>query len=313
MPYLFAHISWMPEYSGNPGEPIFSTHGWVLENNDAHEKWNFKPVGKKFLGYLPIRGKKNSEDPGEISIEKLQSIKGAESVDGVTVIWFANNPNFPKQAYVVGWYRNATVFRKSQSRGHRDYRISCDIDDATLLAPEARNFLVPHIRSQHGQELGYGYGQSSLWYAGGGTERFLEQVQEYIDVVDQFSDRTDGNVVSEIDDAIDDLDGDNVGNENPDRRQYNGSFIVRNPNVRRRVIARANGSCEYCGELGFLRDDGSRFVEAHHIIHLARQGPDTLDNVIALCPNHHRQAHFGKDREIFEAELKAKLVELRGK
>lgn len=311
MQFLFAHISWMPRYLGDANEPIFSTHGWVLENDDAHEKWNFKPVGRKLYGYLPIRGKQNEDAPGEIGIQRLGAAKTAKFVDGITVVWFANDPDTPKQAYIVGWYRNARVFRASQTRRHREYRISCDISDATLLEPKIRKFNVPHIRSVIGQRLGYGYGQSSLWYADENTSGFLAKVKNYIDQIDGLAKKSGTVLVDQIEDAIDDLDDSDLGNVVPGRRKSTTNLIVRDNNVRRRVIARANGKCEYCGELGFLRDDGSHFIEAHHIIHLAKQGPDTLENVIALCPNHHREAHFGKNREGLEAELKAKLLKLR--
>lgn len=42
---------------------------------------------------------------------------------------------------------------------------------------------------------------------------------------------------------------------------------------------------------------GQRYLEAHHIVALACDGPDTVENVVALCPNHHREAHFGVDAE----------------
>ncbi len=111
--------------------------------------------------------------------------------------------------------------------------------------------------------------------------------------------------------AIDDLNADDVGNPNPERKQATGSFFIRNIKVRLAVLSRADGKCEFCGEPGFLRWDDTRYIEAHHIIGLAKQGPDTLDNVIALCPNHHREAHYGKDRQQLEIKLMAKLVELR--
>jgi hypothetical protein len=311
MQFLFAHISWMPRYLGDAKEPFFSTHGWVLENDDAHEKWNFKPVGQKLFGYLPIRGKQNEDAPGEIGIQRLGAAKDAEFVDGVTVIWFANDPGNPKQAYIVGWYRKARVFREAQTHRRREYRISCDIDDATLLVPEVRKFNVPHVKSLTGQRLGYGYGQSSLWYADENTSDFLPKVRKYIDQIDGLAKKKDSLLVDRIEDAIDDLDDASLGNEIPGRRESTTTLIIRDNNVRRRVVARANGKCEHCGKPGFLRDDGSRFIEAHHIIHLAKQGPDTLENVIGLCPNHHREAHFGKNRERLEAELKAKLLKLR--
>ena len=79
-------------------------------------------------------------------------------------------------------------------------------------------------------------------------------------------------------------------------------LYVRDPNVREWVITRASGKCEYCGREGFLKADGSRYLEAHHVIALSHDGVDTIANFIAICPNDHRQAHYG-------AELEARRVE----
>lgn len=312
MRFLFAHISWMPRYRGGADEKISSTHGWVLENKDAHEKWNFKPVGNKLYGYVPIRGKQIEDAPGEIHIDRLGAAKYDEFVDGITVVWFANHPADPKRAYVVGWYRNARVFRASKSYRNREYRISCDVEDATLLKENDRKFLVPHVRSLVGRSLGYGYGQSSLWYADENSGPYVSDIEIYIDQIDSFVERLDANLVEDVYDAIYDLDDGALGRNEPIKIAYTSHHFIRNQSVRSRVISRANGRCEYCGELGFVRSDGSRYIETHHIISLAKQGPDTLDNVIGLCPKHHRQAHFGKDRENLEAELRAKLLQLRG-
>ena len=113
--------------------------------------------------------------------------------------------------------------------------------------------------------------------------------------------------------AIDDIEQPSIGNEQPGRAKYAASYYLRDEKVRKAVLARANGRCEHCGTIGFGKPDGSFYVEAHHIISLAKQGPDTLENVIALCANHHREAHFGKEWEQLEAEFKAKLAKLRGK
>jgi 5-methylcytosine-specific restriction protein A len=102
-----------------------------------------------------------------------------------------------------------------------------------------------------------------------------------------------------FDDAIDDLAPDPliVGNQKPIRRVGEVSQFVRDPVVRARAIARANGRCELCGQEGFLMSNGERYLEAHHILALGEEGPDTEDNVIALCANDHRAAHFGVERE----------------
>jgi len=73
--------------------------------------------------------------------------------------------------------------------------------------------------------------------------------------------------------------------------------FLRNPDVKVEVLRRANKHCEYCQNLApFKKDsDGEGFLEVHHIIPLAEGGDDTVENAVALCPNCHRHAHYGKD------------------
>lgn len=94
-------------------------------------------------------------------------------------------------------------------------------------------------------------------------------------------------------DAFDDLDEIPRGVEIPELQRNEGFAYKRNRMVRDHVIRMAKGRCEYCGEEGFLMPDGGRYLEAHHIIGLGDNGPDTVANVIGLCPKHHREAHFG--------------------
>lgn len=90
----------------------------------------------------------------------------------------------------------------------------------------------------------------------------------------------------------------------PDRRDVTGSTYVRNPLHRARALERAHGRCVYCGGGGITMADGRVFLETHHIIPLGIGGPDAEHNVVALCPNHHREAHFGaRAQEILEVLL----------
>ncbi|TAK50128.1 MAG: HNH endonuclease [Xanthobacteraceae bacterium] len=52
--------------------------------------------------------------------------------------------------------------------------------------------------------------------------------------------------------------------------------------IREAVKRRAQGKCDYCGESGFKCEDGSRYLECHHIIALANDGADRITNVSAL-------------------------------
>lgn len=108
--------------------------------------------------------------------------------------------------------------------------------------------------------------------------------------------------------AIDDVGLPPPGNTAPERAaKGGGGGYRRDGTVRDYVIKRSRGRCEHCGTLGFELPDGSHYVEAHHVIALSAQGPDTVENVIALCPEHHREAHYGKQAEALESALLAKL------
>jgi 5-methylcytosine-specific restriction endonuclease McrA len=82
----------------------------------------------------------------------------------------------------------------------------------------------------------------------------------------------------------------------PEKLLVTQSIFKRNEYVVRIVHERAKGFCEKCKkEAPFLRDkDKLPYLEVHHIIPLSEGGDDTVDNAIALCPNCHRQAHYGK-------------------
>lgn len=70
----------------------------------------------------------------------------------------------------------------------------------------------------------------------------------------------------------------------------------RNQYVVAEVLDRANEICERCKKPApFIKDnDNLPYLEVHHKTPLAENGDDTVENAIGLCPNCHRQAHYGK-------------------
>jgi hypothetical protein len=90
-------------------------------------------------------------------------------------------------------------------------------------------------------------------------------------------------------------------------RARSGTAYKRDPKVRDAVLLSARGHCERCAQQGFLTITGDRYLETHHVVGVAERGPDTTDNVIAVCPNCHRQAHFAADRVQVERELIAAI------
>ena len=79
--------------------------------------------------------------------------------------------------------------------------------------------------------------------------------------------------------------------------------------IRSYARLRAGGTCEGCGaKAPFVSEDGSPFLEVHHLVRLADDGPDTPENVAALCPNCHRRVHHGSDRHAFNAGIAKSIL-----
>ncbi len=85
----------------------------------------------------------------------------------------------------------------------------------------------------------------------------------------------------------------------PTKVQVISYAFRRNPDVVAEVLRRARGKCESCKrDAPFLRaSDDTPFLEMHHMVTLADGGEDTLANATALCPNCHREMHFGIPKE----------------
>ncbi|MDL2216757.1 HNH endonuclease, partial [Desulfovibrio sp. OttesenSCG-928-M14] len=102
-----------------------------------------------------------------------------------------------------------------------------------------------------------------------------------------------------------------VGNTAPKAIQSEISTYQRDARVKGWVLKEANGICEGCGQPApFYGADGIPYLEVHHIRQLAEGGSDTIMNVVALCPNCHREMHYGIDREFSVGKLYARVGRL---
>ncbi|MXV35138.1 MULTISPECIES: HNH endonuclease signature motif containing protein [unclassified Saccharibacter] len=80
-----------------------------------------------------------------------------------------------------------------------------------------------------------------------------------------------------------------------------GTVFSRSKAIRDYILARAEGKCEHCQRPApFLTVQGYPYLEAHHILRLTDGGPDHPKSIIALCPNCHREAHFGNQQELLK-------------
>ena len=105
----------------------------------------------------------------------------------------------------------------------------------------------------------------------------------------------------------------NLGTVNPPRSVVSASRIIRNTSVGNEIKAMYNYCCQICGEQ--LETPAGPYAECCHIKPLGRphNGPDTIDNVLCLCPNHHvlfdtHAIHISDELSIIETGQKLRLI-----
>jgi len=101
------------------------------------------------------------------------------------------------------------------------------------------------------------------------------------------------------------------GNKNPEKNIKEVVYIKRDPKVKAHLIKISNGICENCGEKAFKKVSSKPYLEIHHLIRLSDNGPDTIDNAVAVCANCHRQLHYGINRDELIKNLYSKISRLK--
>ena len=147
--FLFCNVGWMSRYEGLQGKPdeIVGGGKWVDEHESGGEVCNFVSCPDGYV-YGHVETSKGTVER-RIRIELLGADPGDNYVNGVTVVWTATDPDSGGRR-IVGWYRNARVFRNRQhfnsapSRQHerdelRAFHIRARSRDKVLVPLEQRN------------------------------------------------------------------------------------------------------------------------------------------------------------------------------
>lgn len=170
--YIFLRIAWMKNYKGVTKEDIPKGAGsHVANTQDGGEVYNFLSIKGKYYGYARIQLEKN------LRIEKFGVSKRDESISNIVVVFFAKNPVIGGQ-YIVGWYKNATLYRSTQQLDnklrfkHPFFKTFAKVKNAFLVAEDDRIFQVPED----------GPGQTNAWYVGEyHNQKYLQELAAYID------------------------------------------------------------------------------------------------------------------------------------
>lgn len=187
VPLLLLRTAWMDRYRGKQGGDTM-VHGgsFVADNEYGHEMFNFLPFKGRCCGYVRPPGWADDLAKGTtIDIQRLGGTPGAESVAGVLAVWVATHPD--GGGLVVGWYKNATIYRDWQetppdpARHYGEdeefgFYATARTEDAVLLPAHERLFPVPKAKEG-------GFGQANVFYAADRTKhrKLREALLKYID------------------------------------------------------------------------------------------------------------------------------------
>ncbi|MCR5438514.1 MAG: hypothetical protein K6F01_03640 [Selenomonas sp.] len=190
MRVLFCKITAMKYYKGpSLDDPPLNGGSWVQENDMGHEAWNFLPVEKDGKSYCFgfVEPKSNRGNRNTIHIENISgtpSDKNTDCIENVIVIWCATTDR--NVTAVVGWYKNATVYRQIQDIDREDMESGYNIVDESkncILLPrnerDKHKWTAPVSRS-----VGYGFGSAMTWYPSLDesepmVKKILKEIDEY--------------------------------------------------------------------------------------------------------------------------------------
>lgn len=140
------------------------------------------------------------------------------------------------------------------------------------------------------------------------THQVADVLWQWPGVVDLAKLVPTGGLSPSLDDTFDDCpapDYSDLGRDLGERVSTLRSHVKRDPRVRLAVLERARYRCERCDESRTFRG----FLDVHHV--LGAEVSDRVYNCVALCPNCHREAHYGENRDELNTQLLEYALQLR--
>lgn len=183
---IFARIGHMKWYKGpQPGDNKLFGGGSFNKDSIGGEVYNFKAVQGRLWGYFqPYLNK--SKIQTHLNLSRIDpDAKGADDLlRHVLVIFIAKRPT-GKQV-VVGWYKDATVYRdfyiagKEMNREKFDYNIEARSSNAVLLPEPLRMHKIPTGKGKTGQaNVCYLFESDGKRKRGAWIDRALDYVKNY--------------------------------------------------------------------------------------------------------------------------------------
>ncbi len=295
---LVCNVTWMENYSGKEPGSNYTNWKYVKEHGFGHEFLNFYNNEGYYYGFTNMNN-------GKINIKRIDENATGDYIDNVLIVWISKNPS--GGLTIVGYYKNARVYANIQpyELNIDGYYFKAKAKDSYLIPVENRKFEFPKDRSNRP-------GQASVWYAD--NDVLKQDIIDYINAVDNnrlhfvkeryYIEKDDeSNIVSTSD--ITSIEPTYIPEyipvKKPRKKENSSSSYVRDSAKAKGAIIASNFKCNIDeSHMSFIAKSGKPYMEAHHLIPISAQ--DNFDvsldvdaNIICLCPNCHRNLHYGKD------------------
>ena len=328
---LFCNIAYMKHYDClNYEEKPINGGQYIIDTGDAFEKYNFHRcedgMVRGFVETKYVGGYKNgNRTPKQLHIENIDpSYKEQDEIDYVTVVFCAKNPdkNIDKTV-IVGWYKNAKVYRNRKEYLERPFNLETKYEHAILLSEDERTFEIPRAKSN---DDNIGFGQANIWYANKNEHKsFVDEVLKYIDAYtkEKYEKDVSKENLTQDDELNEEItnhrfNGDEtfeytkeVVKKQEPKISFHGVLIYKRERKRaNNAIIHSKHQCEIDAKhISFKRkNDGFPYMEAHHLIPMSKQdlfeySLDVEENIVSLCSQCHREIHHGENADALIKKL----------
>ena len=272
MKILVARVAWMKTYRDKE-EEAFSNQQYIKDKEGyPFESLNFKKLDGRYYGYVPHQGKVEVNlDIGKLGADKLN-----DKIEDILVVFCASSKETKKQ-FVVGWYENATVYRKAQkSKWSEDGpRFRFSSKKAFLVKESEREFVIPSRKNF--------MGRANIWY-GVNLDNLKEFREELLAYIKQERLTRKSNNLTTI-----------------ERKRLKTSRSIERQGNHRKFIYEKGFTCEACGwSIDVHEQDvwGTSF-ELHHLNPFSNleEGESrklAIDDFAVLCASCHKAIHRTK-------------------
>lgn len=307
----------------------WNNSGWEkpIANPKAHHKY-----AKKFPGHesLNFKFNKNIDNKNEIyGYVEMNNAKPRKFSDGGVFIFYSMNTD-KNLGQIVGIYADVRILDTKKETSYKKFEK--DILFSNIKADKNLSLRFPYYLNSDkykkytdGKRL---VGQIGITYYD--DMNILKEI-----IIDELNELEKENIhMKEIDilkniykiylkeeinyDQIEQEEIEQNIHNIPDLTDNKSETIILNGKVYKRnnvlisIIKRERGfKCQICNEK-IKKNDGSFYIEAAHIIPKKDKGNENKENILILCPNHHKEFDYGK-RKIIEHTKKEIVFELNEK